>query len=263
MKYFFTFSSMLFLFAAFTPFYSLADDFFATGEYQGKNIYVQNPLSEDKLNFCTQYVYVNDELVLRNPKTSAYEIKLSHFNIGDPVVIRIVHRGNCLPKIINPQVIRSKSKFQFLSLHANENEISWTSKGEYQGGVFHLEIFSHNAWSSTTTIYGKGNIEANQYSVAPEYHAGENKLRLKYVTESGNIFYSRVVEYFNEAEPVSFYPIRVADKIYLSRIANYEVLDPGGKLLAKGKSDIINCSGFKTGLYYLNIDNRTEKFFKK
>jgi len=240
-----------------------AEEYTVTGAYQGRNLYVQNPLSSDRINFCTQNVYVNDELIISNPKTSAYEIDLEQYEVGDPLVIRIQHRSGCTPKIINPQVIRVKSRFRFLSVNADENEISWMTTGEYQEGVFSLELYEHHDWKVEETVYGKGNFEVNQYSVAPYYHAGENKLRIKYETENGKVFYSRVFDFFSNKEPVSFYPVRVTDKLFLSRKADYEVVDQAGNTVAQGNAREINCSNLQSGLYYLNIDNRTEKFFKK
>lgn len=245
------------------PFRSFAEEYIVTGEYQGKNVYVQNPLSDDQINFCTEYVYLNDKMVVKFPKTSAYEIKLEELQIGDPLVIRIVHKSGCVPKIINPQVIRSKSKFQFLSTNANENEIAWMTNGEYQGGLFYVEKYVNNAWITDKSVYGKGNFETNQYSTSPNYYAGENKMRIKYETENGHIFYSKVFEHYSTKDPISFHPTRVSDKLYLSRKTDYQVMDPSGKLVAKGNSDVINCANLKSGLYYLSIENRQEKFFKK
>ena len=108
------YSIFLIAFFIFSQVHSQDTEYTVTGEYQGKNIYVQNPLSKDKLNFCTTEVYLNERLDKTSPKTSAYEIDLSHLEIGSPVFIKIVHKEGCKPKIINPQVIRSKSKFQFL-----------------------------------------------------------------------------------------------------------------------------------------------------
>ena len=251
------------LFILFIPLQIFAEEYIVTGEYQGKNVYVQNPLSDDQINFCTEYVYLNDEIVVKYPKTSAFEIKMEDLHIGDPLVIKIVHKSGCTPKIINPQVIRSKSKFQFLSTNANENEITWMTIGEYQGGIFHIEKYVNNEWITSSTVYGKGNFETNQYSTSPNYYAGENKLRIKYETENGNIFYSKVFDHYSTIEPISFYPIRVTDKLFLSRRTEYQVMDPSGRLVAKGNSDVINCSNLKSGLYYLAIENRQEKFFKK
>ncbi len=245
------------------PALTFAEEFVVTGEYQGKNIYIQNPLSSDNINFCTEYVYLNEEVVVNFPKTSAFEIKLDHLNIGDPLVIKVVHKAGCTPKIINPQVIRSKSKFRFLSTNADENEINWMTTGEYQNGIFYVEKYVGNQWVEDRTVYGKGNMNANQYVTSPSYYAGENKLRIKYTTENGNVFYSRVFQHYSEQDPISFHPIRVSDKIYLSRKTAYQVMDPSGNLIAKGNSEVIDCTKLKTGLYYLNIENRQEKFFKK
>ena len=240
-----------------------AQEFTVTGEYQGKNIYMQNPLSGDMINFCTQQVYLNDQLVVQNPKTSAFEIELGTLDIGEPVVIRVLYADGCTPKVINPQVIRLKSKFRFLSVNANSNEISWTTSGEYEVGEYTLERYANRDWVIDNSVFGKGNFDTNQYTSKPNYHTGENKLRIKYSSTNGKIFYSRVFNYYSDQEPISFYPTRVADKIVLSRATAYEVVDVDGNPVVRGTSNQINCKGLKTGLYYLNIDNRTEKFYKK
>ena len=254
---------LIFILIQMIPVIALAEDFIVTGEYQGKNVYIQNPLSNDNINFCTEYVYLNDQVVISFPKTSAFEIKLEHLHLGDPLVIRVIHKKDCKPKIINPQVIRSKSKFHFLSINANENEINWMTTGEYSNGIFYVEKYSGNEWLEDKTVYGRGNIDNNQYSISPNYFAGENKIRIKYTTEHGNIFYSKVFEHYSAQDPISFYPVSVSDKIFLSRKTAYQVLDPAGNLVAKGNSEVIDCSKLKTGLYYLSIENRQEKFFKK
>jgi len=240
-----------------------SQEFTVTGEYQGKNIYMQNPLSADMINFCTQQVYLNDQLTIEHPKTSAFEINLGDLQVGDPVVIRVLYADGCIPKVINPQVIRLKSKFRFLSVNANRNEISWTTSSEYDVGEYTIERYSNKEWFIDNTIVGKGKFDTNQYSAIPNYHAGENKLRIKYKTVNDKIFYSRVFNFFSDKEPVSFYPTRVADRIMLSRATSFEVMDADGNRIVRGTSNQINCKGLKSGLYYLNIDNRTEKFYKK
>ncbi|MFN0049023.1 MAG: T9SS C-terminal target domain-containing protein, partial [Cytophagales bacterium] len=62
---------------------------------------------------------------------------------------------------------------------------------------------------------------------------------------------------------VTFFPKRVANKIYLSRDADYEIIDGYGNPLMKGKGKEIVCETLSEGVYYLNIDNKTEKFLKK
>ncbi|MGF1639028.1 MAG: T9SS C-terminal target domain-containing protein [Cyclobacteriaceae bacterium] len=238
-------------------------EFTVAGEFQGKNIYVQNPLTDDKSKFCTQEVFLNDKLVLSKPTSSAYEIDLSAFNIGNPVVIRIVHTEGCTPKIINPQVIRSRSKFQFLTFTLDGNSINWFTTGEIDGGVFYIEQYRNEKWYASKEISAKGSFENNHYSLPPMHHSGDNTYRIKYESPEGKIYYSKVERFFSELEPISFYPTRVDNKIYLSRETPYEVVDTDGKLISHGVSREITLENMESGLYYLKIDNRTEKFFKK
>ena len=234
-----------------------------TGEYQGKNIYVQNPLSKDKINFCATEVYLNERLINTSPKTSAFEIDLSKLVVGDPVFIKKMHKKGCIPKIINPQVIRSKSKFQFLLVNADALSINWSTVGELPYGKFYLEQYKNKSWVNIATISGKGSFDSNQYNQKPEHHTGDNKYRLKYVQNDGKIFFSLVFDYFNDVEPISFFPTLVIDKITLSRPSDYAVVDAYGNQITKGKGKEIELNNLKAGLYFLYIDNREEKFVKK
>lgn len=238
-------------------------EFTVTGEFQGKNIYVQNPLSSDKINFCTSEVYLNEKLVTSSPKTSAFAVNLSELSVGDPVFIKIVHKEGCKPKIINPQVIRSKSKFQFLNVNADALSISWSTKGELPYGKYFVEHYRNREWQNIETVSGKGSFEANQYNIDPQYHTGDNKYRIKYIQSDGKIFFSSVFDYFNDVEPISFYPTMVVDKIILSRSSEYSVVDSYGNQITKGNGKEIELESLKAGLYFLYVDNREERFVKK
>ncbi len=243
--------------------FSQDEEYTVTGEYHGKNIYVQNPLSSDKINFCTKEVYLNEKLVLKYPKTSAFEINLQGLSVGDPIFIKIIHYPGCYPKIINPQVIRSKSKFQFLNVTADAESIKWSTVGELPFGKFFLEHYLYKNWINEETISGKGSFESNQYSVVSRYHSGENRFRIKHLQNDGKIFYSSVFSYNNNIDPVSFYPALVDDKITLSRETPYKVVDTFGNVVFQGDANEINVMNLKAGLYFLHIDNREERFVKK
>ena len=238
-------------------------EYTTTGEYQGKNIYVQNPLSTDRINFCTSEVYLNEKLINSSPKTSAFVIDLSHLNIGDPVFIKIVHKDGCIPKIINPQVIRSKSKFQFLNVFADALSIHWSTTGELPYGKFFVEHYKNKKWVNIQTLNGKGAFDANQYTIKPEHHTGDNKYRIKHVQNDNKIFFSRVFDYFHDVEPISFFPTLVVDKITLSRESDYAVVDSYGNQITEGKGQVIDLNNLKEGLYFLYVDNREGKFVKK
>jgi hypothetical protein len=243
--------------------FSQETEYTMTGEYQGKNIYVQNPLSGDKINFCTIGVYLNERLVNSAPKTSAFVVNLSHLEIGGAVFIKIVHKQGCEPKIINPQVIRSKSKFQFLIVNADALSVHWSTIGELPYGKFYLEHYQNKSWGNIETITGKGSFESNQYNIEPKHHTGDNKYRLKYVQSDGKIYFSQVFTYFNDVEPISFHPTLVVDRITLSRASDYAVVDSYGNQITKGQGKEITLNSLKAGLYFLYVDNREEKFVKK
>lgn len=234
-----------------------------TGEYQGKNIYVQNPLSKDKINFCTTEVFLNDQLINTSPKTSAFEIDLSNMEISSMVFIRITHKQGCIPKLINPQVIRSKSKFQFINVIADGLSIHWSTVGEMPHSKFFVEHYRNKKWENIEIVSGLGSFETNLYNLKPKHHTGDNKYRIKYVQNNGKIFFSRVFDYFNDVEPISFYPALVVDKILLSRESDYSVVDSYGNEITKGEGKEIALNSLKSGLYFLYVDNREEKFVKK
>ncbi|MDX2188824.1 MAG: hypothetical protein SFY32_03080 [Bacteroidota bacterium] len=233
------------------------------GAFQGKNLYVQNPFTTNMKDFCSDEVYVNDVKVMSNIKSSAYEIDLSHLAQNEPVTIKITHKADCKPKILNAQVIRLSSTFQFASFTVDENLINWSTKGEKIGDKMFVEQFMYNNWITVKEISAKGSTSNNNYTTDQNHHSGINKYRIKFVEKDGNVFYSKVVEFQSTLPEVTFYPKRVSNKIYLSRLADYEVIDGYGNVIVKGKGKEVVCEQLKEGVYYLNVDNKTEKFLKK
>ncbi|MFA0963605.1 T9SS C-terminal target domain-containing protein [Roseivirga sp. BDSF3-8] len=231
------------------------------GVYQGKNIYIQNPLSEDNRTFCTRGVIVNGRLLIEQPNTSAFEIDLSFLQIGEEVNIKIEHKNSCEPKIINPQVVRSPGRFAFSDIHLGKHNITWQTKGERPGGKFFVEQWVNNEWVIRHTIDGKG--EAAVYALRIDCFSGNNRFRIKHLQNDGIIFYSEEQAFESNEDPVTFYPLRVAEKIVLSKPTDYKVTSVNGTPLAKGKGKEIPLQHLRTGVYYLYIENRQEKFFKK
>lgn len=234
-----------------------------TGNYQGKNLYVQNPFTSNMKDFCTDEVYLNDVKVMESIKSSAYEIDLSKLSPNDPVNVKIIHKDDCKPKILNAQVIRSGSNFVFVSFNVEDNEITWSTKGEKQGDKIYVEQFLYNNWVVIKEMPAKGSASNNLYSHPSNHHSGLNKYRIRVLEKEGTSFYSKTYEYMATLPEVTFFPKRVANKIYLSRASDYEIVDGYGNPLLKGKGKEIACENLSEGVYYLNVDNKTEKFLKK
>lgn len=233
-----------------------------TGVYNGKNLYVQNPLSSNMKDYCTQEVWVNGERVFLNPRSSAFTVNLSHLKAQEPVAVKILYSSGCVPKVINPQVIRTRNNFRYLTIQVDQQKVEWLTAGELESGKFFVEKLTEQRWQPVVSVeaYGKDN---SRYQAVVEHHSGENQYRIKYLQEDGETFYSRVYNYESAIEPVTFAPTRVSDKIYLSRETEYAVSDPKGNQLLQGIGKEISLGHLAPGLYYLNIDNRTEKFYKK
>lgn len=233
------------------------------GVYQGKNLFVQNPFAPDKQDYCVDEVYVNDVKKMSNIKHSAFEIDLSHLEIDAEVTVKILHKDGCTPKIINPQVLRPSATFQFSNITVNDKSIDWTTTGETPKHMFYVEQFVNGSWLAIKKFEAR-NTGAGIYSLPVTHNFGLNKYRIKAQNEDDHhMFYSRVVEYDAKTEPVTFYPKSVTSKIILSRPVGYEIVDIKGNTLKKGKGTEIPLSELKSGVYYLNYDNRSEKFFKK
>jgi hypothetical protein len=233
-----------------------------SGVYQGKNIFVQNP-PVTETEYCTEEVYVNDVKIMSHIASSMYEIDLSHLKMDEPVTIKIIHRDDCKLKILNPQVLRINSTFQFTSFVIDERKLSWSTKGEKVGGKMFVEQFLNNNWVVVKEITCHGSITLNNYQVEESHHSATNKYRVKFLEKDGQAFYSKVVEFNSSKPPVTFSPKRVATSVYLSRTIAYEVIDSYGNVVKKGVGKEIEMTSLKEGVYYLNFDNRTEKVLKK
>ncbi|EMR02952.1 T9SS type A sorting domain-containing protein [Cesiribacter andamanensis] len=232
-----------------------------TGVYNGRNLYVQNPLSGNLKDYCTREVWVNGELIFQNPRSSAYTINLSHLSTKAPVEIKIRYSEGCMPKVINPQVVRELASFKYLAVHADSAHVSWTTNNQQKGGKFFLEHWINEQWTPIATL----SAEEGQarYQARVNHYSGLNRYRIKFLQDDGEMYYSNVIDHSAQIAPVTFSPTRVSDKIFLSRDTDYEITDTGGKPLLKGSGNEIFVGNLASGVYYLKINNRTEKFFKK
>src|ERR1700745_1336106 len=83
------------------------------GNYQGKNLYIQNPFGNGGVGFCVTEVLVNGNVTVDETQSSAFEIDFKPHNlkIGDKIEVKIKHKTDCKPKVLNPEVLKPKSTF--------------------------------------------------------------------------------------------------------------------------------------------------------
>src|SRR2546430_1080066 len=91
------------------------------GRYQNKNLYIQNALGASGVGFCAYEVKVNGQVTTDETQSTAFEIDLSSFKLemGEKVTIEIIHKEDCKPKVLNPEVLKPKPTFEVDNISVN------------------------------------------------------------------------------------------------------------------------------------------------
>ena len=238
-----------------------------SGVYQGKNLYVQNPFAGNMRDYCTNDVYVNEEKKEYNVASSAFEIDLSFMKIGDPVTVKITHKSDCKPKVLNPEVLSPKSTFKITKINIDRSGlIQWSTTGETGKLPFTVEQYRWKKWQSVGTVNGSGTAGESNYTLPVSIHTGINQFRVKQSDNTNKPRYSPEVTFRNLAAPVSFQPgdgKKASNEITFSDKTKYEIYDFYGKPVTKGDDIKIDVSKLKAGNYFLNYDNQSATFIKK
>ena len=256
-----------FLFLSATVFAALSVE----GTYQGKNLYVSNPMDDEGFGYCATKVTVNGDIMPGGTSVGAFEIDFSMFNIeiGEPVFIVIEHNEGCKPKILNPEVLRPRSTFTVKEMNVSDDgKLSWITEGEQGKLPFIVEQYRWNKWVTVGEVQGKGSGGSNQYEFKVSPHSGVNTIRVVQVDHSGTKRTSEEKKFTSDVPTVTKTPKQVRNEI--SFMANgagietrYEIYDAYGNIVKKGVGASVNCSNLLRGVYYINFDNVNEKFIKK
>lgn len=240
------------------------------GTYQGKNLYVQNPLDDEGFGYCATKVTVNGDIMPGGTSMGAFEIDFSLFNIeiGEPVFIVIEHNDGCKPKILNPEVLLPRSTFVVKNITiGTDGKLKWSTTGEQGKLPFIVEQYRWNKWVAVGEVEGQGSGSENNYETQVTPHSGENTVRIVQVDHSGTKRPSKEVKFNSSAPKVTKTPAKVKNEIKF--LANgspaetrYEIYDAYGNIVKKGVGSKVNCSNLLRGVYYINFDNVNEKFIK-
>jgi hypothetical protein len=242
------------------------------GNYQGKNIYVQNPIKDDGVGFCTNKVTVNGNPTSDEINSSAYEIDFTKLKLklGDPVSVVIEHGAECTPKVLNPEVLKPTSTYKIKSIEVTPaGLLKWSTTNETGKLPFIIEQYRWNKWIPIGEVDGLGTPEEHAYEFQVNPHSGENQVRVKQVdhTKKPNISPART--FMSTEKEVDFQPKKVADEVTFydpdKKVVKtrYEVYDAYGNIVKKGFGDKVDLTNLEKGAYYLNYDNKNEKFIKK
>lgn len=152
------------------------------GNYQGKNLFIQNPFSEAGVGFCVYEVTVNDQVATDEINSSAFEVDLANFGlkIGDKITVKIKHKDGCVPLVLNPEVLRPKSTFDIVRQQVSaDGTYTWITNNETGELPFVVEQKRWNKWVKVGEVPGLGTPGEHTYNFKVIPHSGENTFRIK------------------------------------------------------------------------------------
>lgn len=264
--------SLVFVFSLYAFFTSAQEGvLILEGNYQGKNLYVQNPFASSGVGFCVTEVLVNGNITTDETNSSAFEIdfKPHKLNIGDKVEVKIKHKADCKPKVLNPEVLKPKSTFEVISMTLDKDGLlKFSTKSETGKLTFVIEQYRWNKWVKVGEVEGVGTPGTNNYEFKLQLHSGKNTVRVRQTDYTGQPRVSKPVEVISDIPEVTFGPMKAKTDIQF--MANdkpaetmYEIYDQYGNIVKKGYGSKIDVSNLPKGGYFLNYDNKMGEFVKK
>lgn len=241
------------------------------GNYQGKNLYVQNPFGSGGVGFCVTEVFVNGNITTDEVNSSAFEIdfKSHKLQIGEKVEIKIKHKEDCKPKVLNPEVLKPKSTFEVITMTIDKDgTLKWSTKSETGKLAFAIEQFRWNKWVKVGEVDGVGTPITNNYTFKIAPHSGKNQVRVRQTDYSGQPRLSKPVDFMSDASEVTFAPVKVSTTISFVAADKptetmYEIYDQYGNVVKRGFGSSIDATNLTKGGYFLNYDNKMAEFIKK
>lgn len=234
------------------------------GVYKGKSLYIHNPFVRSDSGFCINEILVNNQPMNINLNSPAIEVSFRKDLMYKPVALRLLHKSNCVPKILNPDAIVIHSSFKFVELQLNDTMMTWTTKGDRDDGQFTVERLGAEIWNTDTVIQAKGEFKGASYRYYPLLTSGTNKFRIKYSLPSGRYLYSHELEHEYYPALIEISPLVVTTELTLSRAVDWEITTLEGRTIVKGKAKVIPLRRLKAGDYYIRLgEEQIESFIKK
>lgn len=230
------------------------------GFYQGKDLYVKNPTGDKGVGFCVYEVQVNGEITSDEINSSAFIIDLHilGLQVGDPVLVEILHREGCSPKVLNEDAVLPQSTFEVVKLEMDPKGIlKWETRNEMGELPYFVQQFKWNKWVTVGEVIGLGRMNGNRYSFKVDAHSGENTFRIAQRSGNGKGRYSDEVTYLaSDRNPVTIISSKISNKMSFSSQTHFEIFDEYGRLVKRGYDRSVNLTDLGKGQYYINYDNR-------
>jgi hypothetical protein len=245
-----------------------ANEMILKGVYQGKDLYILNPMIDEGVEYCAYEVLVNDSTFQDVINSSAFRIALDYAGLefGQEYEVIIKHREDCTPKLVNPEVLKPLCTYTILSNELGyDNNLKFTTDSESGKLTFYIEEYRWGKWLEIGRIPGEGGPGTRSYSKKVYPYNGENRYRVYQIDHLNRKFYSDEFVFTIEKEPVVVTSklTKVPKEITFSSYTYYAVINEFGEELISGNGDVVDVSGLKKGEYFLNYENEYKVFTKK
>jgi hypothetical protein len=244
-----------------------AEELKVKGVYQGRNLFVQNSLVDEKTgDFCITKVIVNGEEIPDEVRSSAFVISFDRMDIelGEDITILFTHKENCAPLIINPEVLKPLSTYKLLAHRVEDGFLVFETTQEASRLMFYVEEFRWNRWLQIAEVQGIGGPDDNDYRVKIYPCDGVNKYRIKQIDHLDRISYSDTLQLAFEVDRVKFLnKKRIKDSIEFSGETLYELYNEYGERVKFGGDASIDISDLMPGKYYLSYDDKVVEILRQ
>jgi hypothetical protein len=233
------------------------------GKYSGKNLYIQNSKGSANAGYCVTEVKVNGSITTDEVNSDVIEVdfKVLKLKIGDPVKLEIVHKDNCLLKIVNPEILKPNATFETVKIELSGDILKWTTKNENGSLPFIVEQYKWNKWVVVAEIQGEGESGQHNYQAKVSMHSGPNKFRVKQ-KGANNLVKSTPETVSTSAISKPTYSVDAKNVAFNAETA-YEIYDGYGNIVKKGYGNSLDISNLKKGTYFLCYDNQVDEINKK
>lgn len=229
------------------------------GTYQGKNLYVDNPINSSGVGFSISKVLVNNEITSDEINSSAFIIDLGiyGFNTGNEITVEIIHQNDNPPLILNPESLQPKSTFEITDLKLdNQGTLEWSTVNENGSLPFVIEQYRWNKWIKLGEVLGNGSNEENTYTFQVDLNSGKNKVRIVQKDYTNEPRRSDIATTFKDSyAQVKFIHNVPKKSLVFNQDTRFEIYDEYGRVLKKGFGKRVDLSTIEDGSYYINFDN--------
>lgn len=246
--------------------FSHAGTIILEGRYNGQVFIIQNPYAGDSAGFCTQKVEVNGkEIPFENASSFSIDLTAMHFKAGDTISIRITHRDDCKPKLLNPEITH-KNYFDLVSFKTDHDSLlTWKVIEKEEKCIYIIEQYRWNKWIKLDSIENKQGKDtvSYEYNFTKYIHSGENYFRVKTIDPFNSPHYTKPVKLTIKSYVEPFLTGCQGTEQKFTKPTLYEVFNEKGWVVKSGFGASIPMSDLPKGIYYLNYDNKTTEFIKK